>query len=83
MLHQDTFPKDEIITWSGTLGTTLDYGWLLSEVSGSYGRITLFPDKVSSPSMIKHAMQHTMQSTHFLNPGHTGGLVLIKLCLNT
>ena len=36
------------------------------------GVLPLFPDKAASPSMIKHAMQLTMQGRLFLNPGQTG-----------
>ena len=38
------------------------------------GVLPLFPDKSASPSMIKHAMQLTMQGTEFLNPRQTGVL---------
>ena len=72
VIQQDTFPEDEIITWSGYNSRLLGDDCLKPQAV--MGVFPLFPDKAASPSMIKHAMQLTMQGTHFLNPGQHGVL---------
>ena len=53
-----------------------DNSWLTNDDSLKpiIGVLPIFPDKAASPSMIKHAMQLTMQRTELLNPGQTGVL---------
>ena len=59
MLQHDTLPEDEVITWS-----VYNYR-LMNDDSPKppavIGFLPLFPDKAASPSMVKHAMQLTMQ----------------------
>ena len=59
VLQHDTLPEDEVITWS------LYNSRLMNDDSlkplAVIGVLPLFPDKAASPSMIKHAMQLTMQ----------------------
>ena len=59
VLQHDTLPEDEVITWS-----VYNYR-LMNDDSlkppAVIGVLPLFPDKATSPSMIKHAMQLTMQ----------------------
>ena len=70
VLQHDTLPEDEVITWS-VYNSRLMYDDSLKPPA-VIGVLPLFPDKEASPSMIKHAMQLTMQGTEFLNPGQTG-----------
>ena len=73
VLPEDNLPQNEVITWSGY------NSYLMSDKTvkppAVIGVFPLVPDKALSPSMIKHAMQLTMQGTEYLNPGQTGVLV--------
>ena len=72
VLQQETLAEDEVITWSGYHSQLMATDSLKPQAV--IGVFPLFPDKAASPSMIKHAMQLTMQGTAFLNPGQTGVL---------
>lgn len=72
VLQQDTLPEEEVITWSGYNSRLMGPDSL--KPRAVLAVFPLFPDKAASPSMIKHAMQLTMQGTEFLNPGQTGVL---------
>ena len=73
VLQHDTLPEDEVITWSVYNSRLMNddsvqqYS-ILNDVPkrkkkppADIGVLPLFPDKAASPSMIKHAMQLTMQ----------------------
>ena len=72
VLQHDTIPEDEVITWSGYNYRLMNDDSLKPPTV--IGVLPLFPDKAASPSMIKHAMQLTIQGTEFLNPGQAGVL---------
>ena len=72
VLQQEVLPENEVITWSGFNSRNMSDDAL--KPPAVTGVFPLFPDKAASPSMIKHAMQLTMQGTEFLNPGQTGVL---------
>lgn len=59
----------------GTLVTSLlcNSAWGSESVKPKavIGVLPLFPDKASSPSMMKHAMNLAVQDTQFFNPGQT------------
>ena len=59
VLQHDTLPEDEVITWS-VYNTRLMNDHSLKPPAVIWV-LPLFPDKAASPSMIKHAMQLTMQ----------------------
>ena len=59
MLQHNTLPEDEVITWSVYNSRLMDDDSL--KPPAVIGVLPLFPDKAASPSMIKHAMQLTMQ----------------------
>ena len=69
LVEQDTLPDAEVITWSG-------YNFrLMSDDSvkpkAVIGVLPLFSDKAATPSMMKHAMNLTVQDTEALNNGQT------------
>ena len=70
VLQHDTLPENEVITWPGYNSRLTNDDSL--KPPAVIGVLPLFPDNAASPSMIKHAMQLTMQGTEFLNPGQTG-----------
>lgn len=72
VLEQNTLPEGEVITWSGYNSRLMSDDSL--KPRAVIGVLPLFPDKAASPSMIKHAMELTMQGTEFLNPGKIGVL---------
>ena len=59
VLHHDTLPEDEVITWSVYNSRLMNDDSL--KPPAVIGVLPLFPDKAASLSMIKHAMQLTMQ----------------------
>ena len=59
VLQHDTLPEDEVITWSVYNSRLMNDDSL--KPPAVIGVLPLFPDKAASPSMIKHAMQLTMQ----------------------
>ena len=59
VLQHDTLPENEVITWSLYNSRLMNDDSL--KPSAVIGVLPLFPDKAASPSMIKHAMQLTMQ----------------------
>ena len=67
VLQHDTLPDDEVITWSVYNPRLMNDDLL--KPPAVIGVLPLFPNKAS---MIKHAMQLTMQGRSFLNPGQTG-----------
>jgi len=71
VLQQDKL-EDEVITWSGYNSQQMNDDSLKPQAV--IGVFPLFPEKAASPSMMKHAMQLTMQGTEFLNPGQIGVL---------
>ena len=72
VLQHDTLPEDEVITWSGYNSRLMNDDSL--KPPAGIGVLPLFPDKADSTSVIKQAMQLTMQGAGFLNPGQTGVL---------
>ena len=74
VLQHDTLPENEVITWSGYNSQLTNDDSLSLKPPVVIGGLPLFPDKAASPSMIKHAMQLSMQGTEFLNRGQTGVL---------
>ena len=71
VLQQD-LPPGEIITWSGFSSQLMGENSL--KPKAVTGVFPLFPEKTASPSMIKHAMQLTLQGTEFFNKGQTSVL---------
>lgn len=69
VLEQDTFPGDEVITWSGFNSRLMSDDTV--KPKAVIGVLPLFPDKAATPSMMKHAMKLTMEDTQFLNPGQS------------
>ena len=61
VLQHDTLPEDEVITWSVYNSRLMNDDSL--KPPAVIGVLPLFPDKAASPSMIKHAMQLTMQGS--------------------
>ena len=59
VLQHDTLPEDEVITWSVYNSRLMNVDSL--KPPAVIGFLPLFPDKAASPSMVKHAMQLTMQ----------------------
>ena len=59
VLQHDTLPEDEVITWSVYNSRLINDDSL--NPRAVIGGLPLFPEKAASPSMIKHAMQLTMQ----------------------
>ena len=59
VLQHDTLPEDEVITWSVYNSRLMNDDSL--KPPAVIGVLPLFPDKAAYPSMIKHAMQLTMQ----------------------
>ena len=59
VLQHDTLPEDEVITWSVYNSRLMNDDSL--KPPAVIRVLPLFPDKAASPSMIKHAMQLTMQ----------------------
>ena len=59
VLQHVTLPDDEVITWSVYNSRLMNDDSL--KPPAVIGVLPLFPDTAASPSMIKHAMQLTMQ----------------------
>lgn len=72
LLAQDTLPDGGVVTWSG-------YNSLLMSDESVKPKavirvLPLFPDKATTPSMMKHVMHLTMQGTEALISGQSSVL---------
>ena len=72
VLQQETLPEDEVLTWSGYNSHLMSDDTV--KPKAVVGVLPLSPDKASTPSMMKHAMQLAVQDTEFLHPGQTAVL---------
>ena len=72
ILKKGTLAESDVITWSGYNSVSANKDSV--KPPAEIGIYPVFPDKAASASSMKHAMELTMQSTEFLNPGQTSVL---------
>ena len=69
VMQKGELMKGDVITWAGFNSQIRSDESI--KPKAEIGILPLFPDKVASPSMMKHTMEVVKESTEFINAGQT------------